>query len=181
MRSTPAIHLRRAWPGALLLALPLLLLACVGCTGAPSRSTAPVFVVVRHAEKVGDGSQDPALDATGRAHARALAARLAGEPLAAAYATPFRRTRDTARPAADAHAMAVRDYDPDTPADALAAELRRAHREGTVLVVGHSNTVPGIVAALCGCTVAPLPESRYGDLYRVQGEAGHATLTQERF
>jgi broad specificity phosphatase PhoE len=42
------------------------------------------------------GSADVALSDEGRAQARALAARLAGEPLAAVYASPMSRTRDTA-------------------------------------------------------------------------------------
>jgi probable phosphoglycerate mutase len=42
------------------------------------------------------GSTDVELSDEGRAQARALAARLAGEPLAAAYASPMSRARDTA-------------------------------------------------------------------------------------
>lgn len=42
------------------------------------------------------GSVEVALSDEGRAQAQALAARLAGEPLAAAYASPMSRTRDTA-------------------------------------------------------------------------------------
>ena len=54
----------------------------------------------------------------------------------------------------EAHARAL--------ADALAATLRRNHRSGTVLVVGHSNTAPAITAALCGCDVASMTEAEYG-------------------
>lgn len=43
------------------------------------------------------GSVDAALSDEGRAQARALGARLAGEPLAAAYASPMSRTQETAR------------------------------------------------------------------------------------
>jgi probable phosphoglycerate mutase len=42
------------------------------------------------------GSTDVELSDEGRAQARALSARLAGEPLAAAYASPMSRARDTA-------------------------------------------------------------------------------------
>jgi broad specificity phosphatase PhoE len=42
------------------------------------------------------GSADVALSDEGRAQARALGARLASEPLAAAYASPMSRTRETA-------------------------------------------------------------------------------------
>jgi broad specificity phosphatase PhoE len=43
------------------------------------------------------GAVDVALSDEGRAQARALGARLAGEPLAAAYASPMSRALDTAR------------------------------------------------------------------------------------
>jgi broad specificity phosphatase PhoE len=43
------------------------------------------------------GSVDVALSDEGRAQARALGARLAGEPLSAAYASPMSRAMDTAR------------------------------------------------------------------------------------
>jgi hypothetical protein len=42
------------------------------------------------------------------------------------------------------------------------------HASGNVLVVGHSNTVPDIVAALCACEVAAIDEGTYGDRYDVR-------------
>ena len=163
----------------------LLLSACLAlaaCTSAPAREPARVFVVVRHAEKASDGTSDPALSAIGQRHAAALAQRLRHEPLAAAYATPFRRTRQTAQPVADAHGLDVASYDAGLPPTELAARLRRDHPAGTVLVVGHSNTVPDIVGALCGCAVAPLEEDDYGDLYRIGDSAsGRAKLLRETF
>jgi len=104
--------------------------------------------------------------------ARALARRLADAPLVAVYSTPFRRTRETARPSAVLHGVAVTTYDSALPAPAFAAQLRAAHPSGTVLVVGHSNTVPAIASALCGCQVAPLGENDYDAIYtvRIQGD-----------
>lgn len=168
-----------AWmPRAWMPLLASLLLAA--CAASPARPPAPVFVVVRHAEKTADAG-DPALSAAGERRAAALARRLRDEPLVAVYATPLRRTRQTAQPAAQAHGLAIAAYEADLPARELAARLRSAHASGTVLVVGHSNTVPGIVAALCGCAVAPLDESEYGDLYRVRGSGAQPELLRERF
>ena len=173
-----AITARRAGSG-------LLLTACLlfaACAGAPERDTSLAFIVVRHVEKASDDARDPALSAIGERHAAALAGRLRDEPLTAVYATPFRRTQQTARPVAEAHGLGVASYAAELPAGELALRLRRDHRGGAVLVVGHSNTVPGIVGALCDCAVAPLDEDDYGDLYRIrQGAAGRAELVQERF
>jgi broad specificity phosphatase PhoE len=156
------------------IALPLLLAAC---TSRPAGGDGVRFVVVRHAEKVADGSRDPALTAAGQDRAMALARRLADTPVVAVYATGFRRTRDTAAPTALGHGVAVTAYDANEPAAAFAARLRRAHRSGAVLVVGHSNTAPDIAAALCGCDVPAMDEEEYTRLMTVHvGRHGGITL-----
>ena len=147
--------------------LALLLAACA--TAPPvsldAQGGGATFVIVRHAEKADDGSADPALAPAGVERARALARMLAAAPLVAAYATPFRRTRLTAQPAAGLHGIPVTLYDAARPAPDFAASLRKAYARGTVLVVGHSNTAPAIASALCGCTVAPLGEGDYDAIY----------------
>ena len=151
-----------------------------GIVGPPP--TPLTIVVVRHAEKASDTARDPELSDAGHARARALAAALRDEPLVAAWSSDFRRTRQTAAPAAQAHGLDVRTYDAALPAEEFARQLRRAHASGFVLVVGHSNTVPGIVAALCGCEVDPIDESVYGGRYDVRFDAdGRATLTVSHF
>lgn len=165
----------------LLLPCALVLAACSTTPASPA-SDAVSFVVVRHAEKVADGTRDPALTEAGLARAAALATRLQSRELVAAYATDFRRTQSTAAPAASAHGIAVTTYDAAQPADAFAARLRREHAVGAVLVVGHSNTVPGIVSALCGCPIAPIDESDYGNLFEVRIEGdGPPVLSHRRF
>ena len=135
------------------------------------------FVVVRHAEKASDTARDPELSDAGHARARALAAALRDAPLVAAWSTGYLRTRQTAAPAAQAHGLETQSYDAALPAAELARRLREANAGGTVLVVGHSNTVPGIVAALCGCEVAAIDEATYGGRYDVRFDAdGRATL-----
>ncbi|MFC3715929.1 histidine phosphatase family protein [Luteimonas soli] len=166
--------------------LRFLILACAlalsACAVIPAFSPSVTYVVVRHAEKVGDGSRDPSLTDAGRARAHALAARLRSRDVVAVYATDFRRTRNTAEPTAATHDLSIISYDADAPPKAVAERLRRAHATGTVLVVGHSNTVPGIVSALCGCEVAPIDESDYGNLFEVRIRAGAApVLSQQRY
>lgn len=164
--------------------LPILLLclcaaACATPVAAPGGVT---FIVVRHAEKSGDDPRDPGLSRAGEQRASHLAESLATDRLVAAYATAYLRTQQTARPAAQAQGIAVTTYDAARPAVDFAAELRRSHDSGTVLVVGHSNTVPEIAAALCGCSVAPLGEDDFGDLYRIRIDAGGSpALRHERY
>lgn len=159
----------------------LLLAACAGMPPAADRGDT-TFVVVRHAEKAGGAGADPALDPAGHERALALARLLADSPLVAIHTTGFRRTRQTVQPVADGHGIAPSIYEAALPADEFAARLRSGHARGTVLVAGHSNTVPGIVAALCACPAADMPETEYDRLSTVRIDAeGRAHLQVTRF
>lgn len=161
----------------------LMLLALSACANtAPRADDALRFIVVRHAEKTDDGSRDPALNAKGQARAQALREALASEPLRAAYATNFQRTRQTAQPTAQAHQVVTTTYDAKQPPVEFAAQLRQRHANGAVLVVGHSNTAPDIVAALCGCKAPPLDETEYDRLSIVEIAPGKPPqLIQRRY
>lgn len=157
--------------------------ALVACSAPQPRSATGevAFVVVRHAEKA-DGGKDPALSPAGHARAATLARRLAGANLVAIYTTGFRRTRGTVAPTATAKGLDAIVYDAGEPAGTLATRLKAAHREGTVLVAGHSNTVPDIVAALCGCEVAAMSEAEFDRISIVRIDArGGARLESGRY
>ena len=156
-------------------------LALASCAQPAHRADATddvAFVVVRHAEKTGE-PEDPALTDAGQARAEALARSLDGAPLAAVYATAYQRTQQTAAPTAARHGLDVTTYEAKQPAGEFADALRSRHHSGTVLVVGHSNTAPDIAAALCGCAVAPMPETEYGRRMVVTiGSDGRAILAE---
>ncbi|MEO6517881.1 MAG: phosphoglycerate mutase family protein [Pseudoxanthomonas sp.] len=180
-RNTRSFLARGALLAAVLPAFAIVLSACSTATPATD-SVVTTFIVVRHAEKATDDAKDPSLSDLGLQRAKRLAVRLDREPLVAAYATGFRRTRQTAQPTADAHRIAITAYDAPLPAAAFASQLRAAHERGSVLVVGHSNTVPDIVAALSGTPVEAMTEQQFDRLYRVSiGGDGNATLVEERY
>lgn len=144
---------------------PLLLLGAISGCAALSRApeAAPLaFVLVRHAEKAPQPAGDPPLSAAGMQRARSLASRLRKDPVAAVYATGYLRTQYTAQPTADGHGLPLRLYDAALAAPDMARQLRQLHASGTVLVVGHSNTIPALASALCACPVAPIHENEYG-------------------
>lgn len=146
------------------MALAVLLALAVALPAVASEGT--VVVVVRHAEKATDDPRDPALSAAGLARAQALAERLAASPPTVVYSTQFLRTRDTAAPTASAAGVEV-SVRPVDAANAtryaadLARDLHALPPGSTALVVGHSNTVPGIVAAISGQPVPDMPETEY--------------------
>ena len=128
-------------------------------------------IVIRHAEKALDGGTDPKLTADGEARA-ALLARLFGSSGApgridAIYVSATERSRATADPLAAAlHVTPV--VAPADNAKALARRALREHAGGRVLIVGHSDTVPAIVAELSGERGIPeIGATEYGVMYIV--------------
>ena len=146
---------------AAIAAAALAVFLCGCTTRATKEGAVTAFVIVRHAEKAMDDPKDPVLSATGRTRAQRLAERLADADVTAVYATGYRRAQQTAAPTALAHRLDVSTYDAETPAADFAAQLRATHPGGTVLVVGHSNTVATIAGTLCACQVAPLRDDEY--------------------
>ncbi|MBB5014866.1 SixA phosphatase family protein [Rehaibacterium terrae] len=159
--------------------LPIALLIAILLAVSPARAVDTLVVVVRHAEKAAEGD-DPPLTEAGVARAERLARHLAGLRLGAVYATDYRRTRDTALPAARAAGIAVEGYAPDGAA--LAAAIGQRHRGEAVLVVGHSNTVPGLVALLGRREVAPIGDAEYDRLYLIAlPENGEPRVLEARY
>jgi broad specificity phosphatase PhoE len=120
-----------------------------------------VVILLRHAEKAAEPARDPGLSGAGRRRAEALSRRFSEPPLAAVYATPYRRTQLTAAPIAAAHGLPITVRPAGEAPKALAQTLRQRHAGQRVLLVGHSNTVPAIAAALSGAAVEPMPDSEY--------------------
>jgi broad specificity phosphatase PhoE len=163
----------------------------VAAHGAPALSGAEtVVVVVRHAERAdepGAREEDPDLSAPGHVRAEALAEALADARISAIYTTDRRRTVQTAEPVAHRLGLAIRDREIEARDGAeygadLLARLRADHRGETVLVVGHSNTVPAIVGALSGYDIPEIDDAEYDRVYIVVlGDGGPPRLFRTRF
>ena len=143
------------------------LVLCAGLvTNAAAQNAPTVVILVRHAEKAAAPANDPPLTDAGVARAKALAALLADANVGAVIATPTVRTRDTARPTADAHGLTIEavGFAPAALHAKAVADAVMKQAGKTVLVVGHSNTVEAIVAALGGPKMADLCDSQYAVL-----------------
>jgi broad specificity phosphatase PhoE len=137
--------------------------------------TAPVpnVYVVRHLNTP-KGMTDPDLTPEGLAAADALARWLSRDPPTAIFVSNTKRAMQTAPPTAKRLGVTPTVYNPgDTPA-LLASVLAR---HGTVLVVGHSNTVPDIIAGLGGERPLSLAHEDFGDIWRVYGTARTTSKT----
>jgi broad specificity phosphatase PhoE len=140
-------------------------------------SPAATIIVVRHAERNAGMTADVLLSPRGEERAKQLAVVLKDANLRAIFTTEVRRTQQTAEPtAAEFHlhptVIAAKDV------DALVSRLQALPDDETVLVVGHSNTVPLVVEKLGGST-PPLADTEYDRMVVVvtKGKGKPAVVT----
>jgi broad specificity phosphatase PhoE len=167
----------------------LALAALCACTpGTPPAAATPrpdgatTVIVVRHAEKAAEPAADPPLTAAGQARAEALVDAVRGMPVTAVISTNFVRTRSTAAPLAARLGLTTELVDARAPDHArqVAAGVLAKHRGETVVVVGHSNTVPDIVAALGAPKPASICDAEYDNLFVVRVPASGAATVERR-
>jgi 2,3-bisphosphoglycerate-dependent phosphoglycerate mutase len=127
------------------------------------------IIFVRHAEKATEPADDPGLSEAGQRRVAELTRQLVDADVVAGidavYATDYNRTQETARPIADALDLPINSYDARDTETVLATILKE-HKGKIVLVVGHSNTVPELIANLgASKKVPPIHESEYDNIY----------------
>lgn len=127
------------------------------------------IIFVRHAEKATEPADDPGLSAAGQRRVAELTRQLVDADVVAGidaiYATDYNRTQETARPIADALNLPINTYDARDTETVLATILKE-HKGKIILVVGHSNTVPMLIANLgASKKVPPIHESEYDNIY----------------
>ena len=128
-------------------------------------------ILTRHAEKAGSPSKDPVLTGGGEARAKLLASMLADSGVDAIYVTEFQRTQLTAAPLAErVHIKPIVLSDTQKLIAAI-----HARQSGVVVVVGHSNTVPAIIAGLGGPNVS-IADPEYNNLFVLMVGSGQSSL-----
>lgn len=133
-------------------------------------------ILVRHAELQGTAMAEPRelpLSDEGKARAQKLANLLAEAGVAAIYVTDFQRTNQTGQPLSykiDRPLTVVPKGDPRE----LVARLRKEHAGETVLVVGHTDTLPGLIKALGHPAEIKIDAQDYGNLFIVSPKADGA-------
>jgi broad specificity phosphatase PhoE len=145
-----------------------------------SATTTTVVVLARHAEKDLSSIQDPPLSAEGEQRAQRLAQMFGrGKGVGridAIYVSELRRTQQTAAPLAERlgkHAVVV----PAADTKGLVSRVMHEHEGGSVLIIGHSNTVPELIHEFGAIDVPPIADDEYDTLYVLSIPSfGHASL-----
>ncbi len=132
------------------------------CQLAVAQQNVRTVFLVRHAEKASAAADAP-LSPEGEKRAECLASTLRDAGIKQIYVTDVMRTQQTAAPLAKALKIKPTILPAKDP-NALIKNLVYTGG-GNILVVGHSDTVPFVIARLQGGTVAPIGENEYDRMF----------------
>ncbi|MEX2125486.1 MAG: phosphoglycerate mutase family protein [Woeseia sp.] len=127
------------------------------------------IIFVRHAEKAATPPDDPELSDAGKRRVAELTRQLVDADVVAGidaiYSTPYKRTVETARPLAEALDLPINRYDADDN-EAVLETILKEHKGKIILVVGHSDTLPALIADLGASKKVPqIGEMEYDNIY----------------
>ena len=146
------------------------LLVVALASGADAQPT--TVILVRHAEKATTPANDPGLTPAGVQRAADLAAALSDAHVNAVFTTQLERVKATAKPVSDAGKLSpvIVPVSSDIAGhvNAVVAAVATRKPGDVVLVVGHSNTIPAIIAALGGPRMPDLCDAQYSGLFVMQ-------------
>jgi 2,3-bisphosphoglycerate-dependent phosphoglycerate mutase len=142
------------------------------------------FYIVRHAEKDTAGGNNPAISVTGKERAGDLFRALKKKKIDLIFISQYKRTGMTADSLRIYQHIDTVHYAADLTGDKLFEQINlRAGKAKNILVVGHSNTLPGIIrkAGVLSYTVKEIPDGEYDNLFVVTQNKGKATMKQKKF
>jgi phosphohistidine phosphatase SixA len=141
----------------------LILLALLTGLFASAVAAEEVVFIVRHAEKATTGGADPDLSPAGHARAKRLRAVLRDARVARIFVTEFKRTKQTAAPLGGLLPANATETVPSGNTATLLTKVRASG--GNVLVVGHSDTVPAVIAGLGITAPIQIAENHFDNLF----------------
>lgn len=160
----------------------LIALIFTACHNQPSHASADkTYFIVRHAEK--QAGNDPVLTTDGNDRAGDLYRRLLKEKIGKIYVTKYKRTGLTADSIRIYQKLDSVHYVPDNDGKGfMRMQEQQQENAKKILVVGHSNTLAGIIRALgADYTNGDLDEKIYDDLFIVKIKNGKAIVTEEKY
>lgn len=129
--------------------LIIILFVAINTIAFAQEKSITTFILVRHAEKdLTQSTNDPDLSAEGKARVTRLIELFKNAQIDAVYSTEFKRTRQTVEPLAQLRSLTVMSYQPMVKDDFDL--MLKKHQGQTILVSGHSNTIPNLVNYLVG-------------------------------
>ena len=176
----------------LLLVIVALLLSQLAFAQPQTAEPVTTVFLVRHAERADEPRQDPPLTEKGTARSQELARLLSNAGIKAIYTSQFARTKLTGEPLAKqlgitptALSLKLNPSNPRQIAEESTKETVDkilSHAGGSVLVIGHSNSIPDVIKML-GADVTPtIDEKQFDNLFIVTVYAkGKAKVTHLKY
>jgi broad specificity phosphatase PhoE len=124
------------------------------------------YYLIRHAEKEIIANKNPSLTSIGELRAQAWADVFREIKFDVIYSTDYKRTKATARPTAIKNNLELIIYH---PRNIDIEKFKKDTKGKTVLIVGHSNTIPNFVNQLIGQKkYTDIEDDNNGNLYIVE-------------
>lgn len=127
------------------------------------------IIFFRHAEQTSHDEADPPLSEAGQRRVAELTRQLVDADVVAGidaiYSTPYIRSLETARPLADRLDLPINTYSADDTEEILDTILKN-HKGKIILVIGHSNTLPVMIANLGASKKVPaIAQNEFDNIY----------------
>lgn len=128
---------------------------------------APHTILIRHADVTPGGGDDPPLNAAGTARAKQLRRVLGDARISAIFVSERQRTQQTAKPLAAHLGLSPKEIGDEAGTVAAILALPSA---ATVLVIGHTTTLPDICAGLGGPALPAISPTEFDHLFIQTGK-----------
>jgi len=127
------------------------------------------IIFFRHAEQTSHDEVDPPLSEAGQRRVAELTRQLVDADVVAGidaiYSTPYIRSLETVRPLADQLDLPINSYAADDTEEILDTILKN-HKGKIILVIGHSNTLPVLIANLGASKKVPaIAQNEFDNIY----------------
>lgn len=127
------------------------------------------IIFIRHAEQTSHDEVDPSLSAAGTRRVAELTRQLVDADVVAGidaiYSTAYKRSTETAALLSERLDLPINTYDANDT-EMVLEEILQNHKGKIILVVGHSNTVPELIANLgASKKVPPIAQDEFDNIY----------------
>jgi len=159
-----------------------LLCLSVSVHAQPLNNHKRTFYIVRHAEK--DTGSNPAISTLGKMRAADLFRELKNKKIDLILVTNYRRTGMTGDSLRIYKKIDTMHYAADVTGEMFLKKLNTLPAVyKNILVIGHSNTLPGIIrqVGIKNYTVKDIPDNEYDNLFVVKRKKGQPVLQSRKY
>jgi len=146
-----------------------------------SASLVTTVILIRHGERnvPTPANPDPHLNAAGKARAKSLIHVFGQSGIKAIYRSHFARSKETAQPLATHLGLSAIEMDEGMQ---IKNDILSNHTGQTVLVIGHSDTVPDVINRLGAGNLPIINDSEFDNLFVVKVfSSGRASMTRLKY